>query len=340
MSKIWPRDTPRLLNVIEFAPPEFIGPTSRDRIWSSTFSLKKKKNFFDCFEPWLWRVGSSSLTRDWTRAPALGAQSLVPGPPGKSPACFLCRRNRFWKKSAGAAGAASPSQTQGGCRVHRLFIWWCAAEMKTRALCVCFSLWLWGGCWRRLQGLTWSLSVWGQYCPQEVKGVWKRVGARFVRALGMFVAEVLGEGPGMTEWPAVWGKLAYRAASRSQCREHPIEKQALKRTRLGKHSWKASPKFEEKFRELLKTSRCHGGGGSGLPFGECMCGGFINSLKRLHSEMHVKPLVHYLARSKHSVTISHKRELDFTTGVNFVCLFRGRSLTFFPVVCLRSEPGP
>ena len=43
MSKILPRDTPRLLNVIEFAPPEFIGPTSRDRIWSSTFSLKKKK---------------------------------------------------------------------------------------------------------------------------------------------------------------------------------------------------------------------------------------------------------------------------------------------------------
>lgn len=79
----------------------------------------------------------------------------------------------------------------------------------------------------------------------------------------------------------------------------------------------------------------------GLPFGECMCGGFINSLKRLHSKiMHVKPLVHYLARGKHSVTISHKRELGFTTGVNFVRLFRGRSLTFFPAVCLRSEPGP
>ena len=52
----------------------------------------------------------------------------------------------------------------------------------------------------------------------------------------------------------------------------------------------------------------------GLPFGECMRAGFINSLKRIHSEiMHMKPLVHYLARSKHSVTFSHKRGLVFTT---------------------------
>ena len=39
----------------------------------------------------------------------------------------------------------------------------------------------------------------GAVLPPGGERRWKRVGARFVRALGMFLAEVLGEGPGMTE---------------------------------------------------------------------------------------------------------------------------------------------
>ena len=33
-----------------------------------------------CAESWLWHVGSGSLIRDGTQAPALGAQSLSPWP--------------------------------------------------------------------------------------------------------------------------------------------------------------------------------------------------------------------------------------------------------------------
>ena len=222
MSKTWPRDTPGLLNVIEFAthtsPPKFIGPNSRNRIWSSTFSLKKKKIYLtasslDCG---MWGVVP---WRDWAQAPALGARSWVPGPPGK-PQHILSAEEAGSESRALGRRAASPSGPQGRCRVQRLCIWWRAAEMKTRALCVCFSFRLWGGCWRRLQGLTWSISGWG-HCPQEVKAFGNVWGRDLSRALGMFLPEVLGEGPGMTDWPTVWGKLVYRAASPSKCQEHP-----------------------------------------------------------------------------------------------------------------------
>ena len=244
MSKTWPRDTPGLLNVIEFATtpphPEFIGPNYRDRIWSSTFSFLKKKKIYltasslDCgmwdMVPWPeieprplhWEHRVESLDHQGSPQHVFSAEEAG------SESRALGRR------------AASPSGPQGRCRVQRLCIWWRAAEMKTRALCVCFSFRLWGGCWRRLQGLTWSISGWG-HCLQEVKASGNVWGRDLSRALGMFLPEVLGEGPGMTDWPSVWRKLVYRAASRSKCQEQPHWEAGTGGNMLGKTVEKPLP---------------------------------------------------------------------------------------------------
>lgn len=214
--------------------------------------------------------------------------------------------------------------------------------MKTRAFCVCFSFWLWGGCWRRLQGLTWSISGWGQYCPQEVKGIWKRAGAICVKSIGYVPAGGFGRRTRDDRMTCCMGEVSLQGSLTFKMpRASPLRSRHWRERTWENIVEEPLPSSRKRSESFWKHPRVTAVGDWGLPFGEYVCGGFINSLKRLHSEIvPVKPLVQYLAHSKHSVTVSHKRELDFTTGVNFVCLFRGRSLTFFPVVCLRSEPDP
>lgn len=262
--------------------------------------------------------------------PCIGSTEFSPWPPGVS-SMFSVQKKQVLKEERREASKEVASQSSR------------AQEWKSRLTCIVEMKDPWAlrcsDCENEKTVVSYDLQVVGSIYFGECMGNVER----FVKSIGYVPAGGFGRrtrDDRMTRCMgevSLQGWLTFKMPRASRLRSRHWRERAL-----GKHSWRASP-APRKSSELLKTSRCLGSGGLGPALWGMYVWCFINSLKRLHSKiMHVKPLVHYLAQNgKHSVTISHKRELGFTTGVNFVRFFsEGDHLPFSQRCLFYSEPGP